>query len=149
MKSIILATTAAVFAGGSAFAGGLEGSYVGPGIAVGTTPEASAAASLVGRIEAGNLPLSIRPQVTVNSQVEGAIGATYDLGVAENTNIYLGGGAAFGEAGVLTADNSTVGYIQAGAETQLAEHVVVFADVKVALTDGTAVVPTVGLAWKF
>jgi len=148
MKSIILATTAAVFAGGSAFAGGLEGSYVGPGVAVGTNAQ-GAAASLVGRVEAGSLPLSIRPQVTFNTKVEGAIGATYDLGVAENTNLYLGGGVGFGEAGVLTFENNTVGYIQAGAETQLAEHAVVFADVKVALTDGTSVVPTVGLAWKF
>ena len=87
--------------------------------------------------------------MTINSEVEGAIGATYDLAVAENTNVYLGGGAAFGDAGILTFDNDTVGYIQAGAETQLAEHAVVFADVKVALTDGTSVVPTVGLAWKF
>ena len=148
MKSIILATTAAVFAGGSALAGGLEGSYVGPGIAVGTDGQ-GAAATIVGRVEAGNLPLSVRPQVTINSEVEGAIGATYDLAVAENTNVYLGGGAAFGDAGILTFDNDTVGYIQAGAETQLAEHAVVFADVKVALTDGTSVVPTVGLAWKF
>ena len=148
MKSIILATTAAVFAGGSAFAGGLEGSYVGPSIAVGTDGQ-GAAASLIGRVEAGNLPLSLRPQVTVNTEVEGAIGATYDFAVANNTNLYLGGGAAFGDAGILTFDNDTVGYIQAGAETQLAEHAVVFADVKVALTDGTSVVPTVGLAWKF
>ena len=132
-----------------AMANGLEGSYVGPGIAIGTNTEASAAASVVGRVEAGNLPLSIRPQVTANTQIEGAIGATYDFAVAKNTNLYLGGGAAFGEAGVLTFDNSTVGYIQAGAETQLAEHSVIFADVKVALTDGTTVVPTVGLAWKF
>lgn len=147
LRSIMIGA-ASIAATAPAMAGGLDGSYVGPAIAVGTNSQ-GAAASLVGRVEAGNLPLSIRPQVTVNTQVEGAIGATYDLAVAENTNLYLGGGAAFGEAGILTFENSTVGYIQAGAETQLAEHAVVFADVKVALTDGTSVVPTVGLAWKF
>lgn len=145
----IIATAAIAAATVSpAVAGELNGSYVGPGVAVGTNDQ-GAAASVLGRVELGTLPVSVRPQLTINREVEGAIGATYDIGVAENTNVYLGGGIGFGDAGVLTHYNDTVGYLQVGAETQVAEHSVVFADVKVALTDGTSVVPTVGLAWRF
>ena len=148
LRSIFAATALSATVASPAVAGGLTGSYVGPGVAVGTNDQ-GAAASLLGRVELGTLPLSLRPQLTVTSEVEGAIGTTYDIGVAENTNLYLGGGAAFGDAGILTRYNDTVGYLQVGAETQVAEHSVVFADVKVALTDGTSVVPTVGLAWRF
>lgn len=148
IRKFIAATALVAATASPSFANGLTGSYVGPGVAVGTNDQ-GAAASVLGRVELGNLPLSVRPQLTINREVEGVIGATYDVGVAENTNLYLGGGVGFGDAGVLTHYNDTVGYLQVGAETQVSERSVVFADLKVALTDGTSVVPTVGLAWRF
>lgn len=149
IRSILTAgAIAATTVASPAFADTLKGSYVGPGIAVGTDGQ-GAAASILGRVELGTLPLSVRPQLTITNAVEGAIGATYDVGVAENTNLYLGGGVGFGDAGIITLHDDTVGYVQFGAETQLAENSVIFADLKVALTEGTSVVPTVGLAWRF
>ena len=96
-----------------------------------------AAATLVGRaaVPAGSLMLSLRPQLNFAESVEGAIGATLDVPVAADANIYVGGGVALRDedsAGILTVDDDTVGYAQVGAEYGLAESLALYGDVKVA-----------------
>lgn len=149
----ILAATAVVVASTPALANGLQSSYVGTGVAVGLDGQ-GAAASVLGRVAIPLKPimLSIRPQVNIEDSVEAAIGATVDVPVAEQTNLYLGGGVAFRDedsSGVLTMNDSTVGYVQAGVEYGLAERVALYGDAKVAFGTQTIVIPTVGMSYRF
>lgn len=149
----ILAATAVVVASTPALANGLQSSYVGTGVAVGLDGQ-GAAASVLGRVAIPLEPimLSIRPQVNIEDSVEAAIGATVDVPVAEQTNLYLGGGVAFRDedsSGVLTMNDSTVGYVQAGVEYGLAERVALYGDAKVAFGTQTIVIPTVGMSYRF
>jgi hypothetical protein len=146
-------------------ANGLRGSYVGAGAAIGINGQGSAV-SILGRLDIKDLdsdftvPLSFRPQVTFSNYSEAALGLTYDIPVASKTNLYVGGGVAFREAGrsywwgtpqygILTRRDSTVGYVQAGAEKEIVDNVVLFTDLKYGLGNGSTLVPTVGAAWRF
>jgi hypothetical protein len=144
---------------------GLRGSYVGTGAAIGVNGQGSAL-SVLGRLDLKDvdsgikLPLSFRPQLTFSDYSEAAMGLTYDIPLAEKTNAYLGGGVAFREQsnrywwgtperGILTRRDSTVGYIQGGVEREVADHLVIFGDLKYGLGNGSTLVPTVGAAWRF
>jgi hypothetical protein len=130
----------------------MNGSYLGMGAAVGLNGQ-GVGASLVGRLDAPNAPLSLRPQVTLTNSLEAAVGASVDLGLGDRTNLYVGGGAAFRDqnatGGILTVEDDTVGYAQLGLETLVSPRTVLYLDTKIALTDEVRVVPTVGLSYKF
>jgi len=142
---------------------GLRGSYAGAGVAIGVNGQ-GAAPSVIGRLDLRELdvkaPISFRPQITFSDYSEAAFGLTYDFAMDERVNVYVGGGAAFREAGpslwgwrpergILTRRNATVGYIQGGVEKQIDKNVVLFADLKYGLGNGSTLVPTVGAAWRF
>lgn len=153
LRNLALVSTASILMTVPAMAEGLRDSYVGTGAAVGLNGQ-GAAATLVGRaaVPAGSLMLSLRPQLNFAESVEGAIGATLDVPVAADANIYVGGGVALRDedsTGILTVDDDTVGYAQVGAEYGLAESLALYGDVKVAFGAETRVVPTVGLAYRF
>ena len=152
-----IAATAAVISTLSmpALAGGLTGSYVGTGVAIGLNNQ-GAAAALVGRLAAplgpSGVALSFRPQLNLSSGFEGAVGATLDFPIAGSTNVYVGGGAAFREqqsTGVLTSMNDSVGYLQLGSEYGINRRLAAFADGKVTFGSQTQFVPTLGLALRF
>lgn len=142
---------------------GLRGSYAGAGVAIGINGQ-GAAASVLGRLDLRDLdvnaPISFRPQITFSDYSEAALGLTYDFAAGEKVNVYVGGGAAFREAGpsfwgwrpergILTRRDSTVGYVQGGVEAEVAENIVIFGDAKFGLGNGSTLVPTIGAAWRF
>lgn len=153
LRQLLAATAAATVLASPAMAEGLESSYLGTGMAIGLNGQGGAA-SLVGRaaLPAGALMLSFRPQLNIYNSVEGAVGATLDVPVASETNFYVGGGGAFRNAsstGVLTGVDSSVGYVQLGAETGLAPRIALYLDGKITLGSQTQFVPTLGLGYRF
>jgi hypothetical protein len=152
IKSIFLASSLAGTISAPAFAGDLKGSYVGVGAAIGTD-DAETAVSINGRVDTRDLdstvPVSIRPTVTIGDVTGGSLGVSYDLGVANGVNIYAGGGAGFGAGTALNTTDEVVGYVNVGAEGEVAKNVVLFADFKVGFGGDTSYVPTVGVAYRF
>lgn len=153
LRQLLTATAAATVLSAPVMGQGLESSYLGTGMAIGLNGQGGAAA-LVGRaaLPAGSVMLSFRPQLNIYDSVEGAVGATLDVPVARETNLYVGGGAAFRDAnstGVLTGADSSVGYVQLGAETGLAPRVALYLDGKITFGSQTQLVPTLGLGYRF
>jgi hypothetical protein len=153
LRNLITSTALVATMASPAMADGLRNSYVGPGIAVGVNGQ-GAAASLVGRVAvpAGSVDFSLRPQLNFYDSFEGAIGATVDVPVAQDMNVYLGGGGAFRSeesTGILTKTDSSVAYVQVGAEYGVSESVALYLDGKVAFGQETVFVPTIGMAYRF
>ena len=152
LKSILLAGTVAGSLATPAFAGGLEGSYAGIGAAIGTN-DAETTVAIAGRVDSRDLgstvPVSVRPTVTIGDVTGGSVGVSYDFGVANGVNLYAGGGAGFGAGTALNTTDEVVGYVNIGAEGEVAENVVIFTDFKVGFGGDTSYVPTVGVAYRF
>ena len=152
IKSFLIASTLAGAVSTPALAGGLEGSYAGVGAAVGTD-DAGTTVAVAGRVDSRDLgstvPISVRPTVTIGNVTGGSVGVSYDLGVAKGVNLYAGGGAGFGAGTALNTTDEVVGYVNVGAEGEIAENVVLFGDFKVGFGGDTSYVPTVGVAYRF
>ncbi len=152
IKSVLIASTIAGSLSVPAFAGGLEGSYAAAGAAIGTNSEGTAG-SISGRVDTKQLgsgvPISVRPQVTIGNATGGNLIATYDFGVTDNVNLYVGGGAGFGAGTAINAANEVAGIVALGVEGQVAQNVVLFADLKFGFANETTYTPTVGVGWKF
>lgn len=152
LKSILLAGTVAGSLVTPSFAGGLEGSYAGVGAAIGTD-DAETTVAIAGRVDSRDLgstvPVSVRPTVTIGNVTGGSVGVSYDFGVANNVNLYAGGGAGFGAGTALNTTDEVVGYVNIGAEGEVVDNVVLFADFKVGFGGDTSYVPTVGVAYRF
>jgi hypothetical protein len=151
-KSILIAGTLAGALSAPAFAGGLEGSYAGVGAAIGTD-DAETTVAIVGRVDSrdfgSTVPISVRPTVTIGDVTGGSVGVSYDLGVTKGVNLYAGGGAGFGNGTALNTTDEVVGYVNIGAEGEVTDNVVLFADFKVGFGGDTSYIPTVGAAYRF
>lgn len=124
---------------------GLEGSYVGGSFQTGNGVTTLGA---YGRYDLKQLPISIRGNVNVSdfsgtTFTQIAPGVTYDLPISEKANAYAGGGVVFGDV------IDTTVYVNAGAETELVQNVVVFGDLNIPLDDGVDPTFSVGLGYKF
>jgi hypothetical protein len=152
IKSFIAASVTAATLATPAFAGGLEGSYAGVGAAIGTD-DADTTVAITGRVDTRDLdstvPISIRPTVTIGDVTGGSLGVSYDLGIANGVNIYAGGGAGFGAGTALNTTDEVVGYVNVGAEGEVAKNVVLYADFKIGFGGDTSYLPTVGVAYRF
>jgi hypothetical protein len=135
-----------------AFAEGMPGSFIGVGAAIGTQ-DAETTVAITGRVDSRDLgsevPISVRPTVTIGDVTGGSVGVSYDLGVSNGVNLYAGGGAGFGRGTALNTTDEVVGYVNVGAEGEVADNVVLFADFKVGFGGDTSYVPTVGVAYRF
>jgi hypothetical protein len=152
LKAILAAGVAATSLAAPAFAGGLEGSYAGVAAAIGTD-DADTTVAITGRVDSrdfgSTVPLSVRPTVTIGDVTGGSLGLSYDLGVAKGVNLYAGGGAGFGAGTALNTTDEVVGYVNVGAEGEVAKNVVLFADFKVGFGGETSYIPTVGVGYRF
>jgi hypothetical protein len=140
---------------------GMDGSYIGAGIAAGVTADESGESSFGGNIQGrGDIPLA--PVSVRGAALIGEDGAalmplvTYDVPVAPRTNLYLGGGYSFvtdeGSATPLGDQNAPV--ITAGAETAVTRNIVVYGDAKVGIdayenSNDAAVSLQLGAAFRF
>lgn len=138
---------------------GMAGSYLGGGLSVGVgdpDEDAVLGGNVQGRLHSAELPVSLRGAVLFNGDNAALMPlVTYDIGVAPNTNLYLGGGYSF----TLNDDLSPLGnqnapVITAGVETAVRRHVVVYGDAKLGIdafrdSNNTAASFQVGAAYRF
>jgi outer membrane autotransporter protein len=161
----VLVVAPALLAAGSASAQtvrGMEGSYLGGGASVGLNGEsdsndANFGGNVQGRFDIPQAPVSVRGAALITGNSVNLVPTvTVDLGVAPNTNVYLGGGYSFatneGATSALGNKNSAV--LTAGVETAVRRNIALYSDVKVALdgvadSNKTPVSVQVGAAYRF
>ncbi|MCU0570753.1 MAG: porin family protein [Oculatellaceae cyanobacterium Prado106] len=140
---------------------GMEGSYLGGGASVGFSGDAvdndaNVGGHVQGRLDIPDAPVSVRGSALIQDSVALVPTVTFDLGVARNTNLYLGAGYSFvtdeGKTSLLGNQNSVV--LNAGVETAVHRNVAIYSDVKVGLdgvenSNRTPVAVQVGAAYRF
>jgi hypothetical protein len=116
--------------------------YVGAGITQSVTnggnpgQESQFGGNISGRIPIPNVPISARGSVLFNDNTSAIVPTiTYDMGIAKNTNFFVGGGASFvqnrGTTTALGDRNAPV--ITLGVESKVLNNIVVYGDTKVAI----------------
>jgi outer membrane autotransporter protein len=162
----VLAIAPALFAANSASAQtaprGMEGSYLGGGASVGFSGDAldndaNFGGNVQGRLDIPQAPVSVRGAALITGDNVSLVPTvTADIGVARNTNLYLGAGYSFltneGSTSALGNQNAVV--LTAGVETAVQRNIALYSDVKVAIdgvqgSDKTPVSVQVGAAYKF
>lgn len=140
---------------------GMEGSYLGGGVSVGVTnadEDGSALGGNVqGRLDAQEVPLSLRGAFLFNGDNSAIMPiVSYDVGVAPNTNLYLGGGYSFvlGEDEASLLGNQDAPVVTVGVETAVNPNVVLYGDAKLGIdaykdSSDSAVSLQLGAAYRF
>jgi opacity protein-like surface antigen len=164
----VLVVAPAFLAAGSASAQtaqtarGMEGSYLGGGASVGLNGEsdsndANFGGNVQGRFDIPQAPVSLRGAALITGKSVNLVPTvTVDLGVAPNTNVYLGGGYSFAtnEGATSALGNQNAAVLTAGVETAVRRNIALYSDVKVALdgvadSNKTPVSVQVGAAYRF
>lgn len=148
LKSVITvsALTATVLApallsAGSASAQpkGTKADYIGAGVSAGVTnggqnnDAATFGGNIQGRLTTQKAPISVRGSVIFSDDTSAIIPTvTYDVPIAKNTNVYVGGGYSFVESkGQPTPiGNDDAPIVTVGAEAQLGQNLVIYGDTK-------------------
>jgi hypothetical protein len=140
---------------------GMDGSYVGAGVSVSPTnseDDQILGGNVQGRLDIQELPVSLRAAYLFNGDNSALMPIlSYDIGVAPNTNLYVGGGYSFVLGNETTASplgNQNAPFVTVGAETAVQRNVVLYSDVKVGFdayrdSSDTAVSVQVGGAYRF
>ena len=121
---------------------GTDANYVGAGISAGVTnggqnaDAANLGGNIQGRLTTSKAPVSVRGSVLFSEDTSAIMTmVTYDLPVAKNTNVYVGGGYSFveenGKPTPLGNQDSPV--VTVGAESQLGQNLVVYGDTKLGI----------------
>lgn len=142
---------------------GMSRNYIGAGIGAGVTnggrqnDAALFGGNVQGRYAIPNKPVSVRGAVLFGSDSVAIVPTvTYDAAIAKNTNLYLGGGYSFvtdeGQASQLGNKNAPV--LTLGAESQVANNVVVYSDAKFGIdayqgSDADALSLQAGVGYSF
>lgn len=120
---------------------GTDASYIGAGISAGVTNGGSTIGgdaaeingNIQGRVAVPKVPVSARGAVIFSNDTSAIIPqVTYDIGVAKNTNVYVGGGYSFVESnGKPTAiGNKNAPVVTIGAESKVTDNIVIYGDAK-------------------
>jgi hypothetical protein len=107
---------------------GLQKGYLGAGLGFG---EGDSAFHLHGRISFGDTPVSIRPTAYFfDGGTFSTTTVTYDIGVAEKTNVYVGLGGFVDNSGIFYrgAIVDAGGLLQVGAEKEISKNLVLYGD---------------------
>lgn len=120
---------------------GTKADYIGAGVSAGVTNGGSATGgdaatfggNIQGRLTTQKAPVSVRGAVLFSDDTSAIMPiVTYDVPVAKNTNVYVGGGYSFvektGEATPLGNKNAPV--VTVGAESQIGKNLVIYGDTK-------------------
>ncbi|QSJ19746.1 outer membrane beta-barrel protein [Nostoc sp. UHCC 0702] len=142
---------------------GTNGNYIGAGIAAGATSggqgndDAQFGGNVQGRYAIPNAPVSVRGAVLFGGDATAIMPVvTYDLPIANNTNVYFGGGYSFvtdeGKNTPLGNENAPV--ITLGAESQVSKNIIAYGDAKWGIdayrnSDADAVSFQAGLGYRF
>src|SRR5919199_4646891 len=127
--------------GASAKPAGTDANYIGGGVAAGVTnggsttggDAATLGGNIQGRLTTQKAPVSVRGAVLFSDETSAIMPiVTYDVPVAKNTNVYVGGGYSFvekqGKPTPLGNKNAPV--VTVGAESKLGQNLVVYGDTK-------------------
>lgn len=139
---------------------GMSGSYLGSGVSVGVTDNDGGSdfgGNVQGRWDTPRLPVSLRGSFLFNGDNSALMPiVSYDIGVAPNTNVYVGGGYSFvldndGESSPLGSDDAPV--LTAGVETAVHPNVVLYGDAKLGIgaeeDSNSAASVQLGAAYRF
>jgi hypothetical protein len=142
---------------------GMDGSYIGVGVSPGITNGGNINDSAVfgghvqGRLQLGRAPVSLRGAVIFGGDTTAFVPTlTYDAPIADNTNLYIGGGASFvgTEGSISPLGNRNSFVVTGGVETAVDKSWVVYSDVKLGLnayknSGGSAASVQVGVGYRF
>jgi hypothetical protein len=160
--SVISAFSVLAFAEtASAQVRGMDGSYLGGGVSIGVTNTdedgSAVGGNIQGRFDPIELPLSLRGAFLFNGDSSAIVPIiSYDVGVAPNTNLYVGGGYSFvlddGDASLLGDQDAPV--LTVGVETAVRPNVVLYGDAKLGIdayqdSSDSAVSLQLGAAYRF
>lgn len=122
---------------------GFDGAYVGGGVAAGVTNggQQGDAATLGGNIQGriapfANVPVSARAAILFGRETTAIMPlVTYDIPVAANTNLYVGGGYSFVEKNgkPTPLGNRDAAVVTVGAESSVTRDIVVYGDAKLGI----------------
>ncbi len=122
---------------------GFGGAYVGGGVAAGVTnggqqgDAATFGGNIQGRIAPfANVPVSARAAILFGKETTAIMPlVTYDIPVAANTNLYVGGGYSFVEQNgkPTPLGNKNAPVITVGAESSVTRDIVVYGDAKLGI----------------
>ncbi|MEB3214792.1 MAG: outer membrane beta-barrel protein [Nostocales cyanobacterium 94392] len=123
---------------------GLEGSYVGGSFQTGN---GVTGLNIYGRYDIRQLPISVRGSVSIldvsdDTVTQFAPAVTYDLPIGKKANAYAGAGLVFGEG-------DSTAFLNAGAETEIVQNVVVFGDLNAPLDNDVDPTFSIGLGYRF
>lgn len=150
--------------GSSAFAKpAMNDIYVGAGITQSVTDggnpgqESRFGGNISGRIPIASTPISVRGSVLFDDRTSTIVPTvTYDMGIAKNTNLFVGGGASFvQDKGTTTAlGDRNAPVITLGVESKVLNNIVLYGDTKVAIdayenSSNPAVAFSVGAGFSF
>lgn len=142
---------------------GTDAAYIGAGVSTNVTnggqngDAANLGGNIQGRYQIENTPVSVRGAILFGKETSAIMPmVSYDLGIAENTNIYLGAGYSFVEADGKPSPlgNRNAPVITLGAESAIGDHVVVYTDGKLGIdayqnSPANAVSFQAGLGYRF
>ncbi|WP_017306863.1 outer membrane beta-barrel protein [Spirulina subsalsa] len=159
----ILAVSATMAAAQDAPQKGTDASYVGGGISAGVTHDgqpgnsATFGGNIQGRLAIPNVPISARGAVLFSSETSAIMPiVSYDIPVANNVNVYVGGGYSFverdGKSTPLGNRNAPV--VTVGGEAHLGSNIVVYGDGKWGInayqnSQGDALSFQAGMGYRF
>ena len=120
----------------------MDDTYVGAGVTGSATSSNRPGDSdqfggnITGRFAVPNIPVSARGTVIFNDSSSAVVPTlTYDMGVARNTNVFVGAGAAFvqnqGKGTPIGNQNSAV--VTAGVESKVSDNLILYGDTKVGI----------------
>lgn len=140
---------------------GMDGSYLGVGVSAGVTEAAGNdsefGGTVQGRFDIPNAPISLRGAVLFGGETVSLSPAiTYDVGIANNTNLYAGAGYSFiaNEGENTQLGNNSAPMLLAGVESAVNSNVVIFGDAKLAFdayenSSAAALSFQVGVGYRF
>ncbi len=142
---------------------GLQASYVGAGISAGVTnggqgnDGATFGGNVQGRYALPETPVSLRGAVLFTDKTVALMPiVTYDLPVAQNTNLYAGAGYSFitNQNAPTPLGNQNAVVLTAGVESEIAQNLVAYGDVKFGInaykgSNASAASLQVGLGYRF
>lgn len=144
---------------------GTDANYLGGGISVGVTDgdsplyddDSKVGGNIQGRFAIPNAPISARGAVLFGGDSTAIMPlVTYDVPVAPNTNLYLGGGYSFNteEGNSSPLGNKDAVVLTAGAESEVGSNIVLYGDAKWGIdayedSNSDAVSIQAGAAYRF
>ncbi|MFM7427132.1 MAG: outer membrane beta-barrel protein [Elainella sp.] len=140
---------------------GMSGSYLGGGASLGVGDpddnDAVFGGNIQGRLDSPRLPISLRGAALINGDNAALMPlVTYDIGVAPNTNLYVGGGYSFtvNDDEPSPLGNQDAPVITAGIETAVQRNLALYGDAKIGIdafrdSNNTAASFQVGAAYRF